>query len=262
MLKNNIFKLVVILIYQLYLMDTRFWGPDGWKLLHSIVENYPDYPSINEKKIYSIFFNSIKHVLPCIYCRRSLNDYMNELPIEKYINSKINLCYWLYLIHNKVNDKLKKQGLNNNPNPEFKQIKDRYKNYLIEVNNNNCIGMPGWDFLYTIIFNYPIEYKQIESIRQYNYIIFFRYLGKVLPFKSVKDNFTLIIQHTNFKYILLSRDKFKLWFYNLEKKIKQIINCKCINYRDRCDFIERYRAGCNGKNDTKPTCRTKKYIIT
>ena len=107
-------------------MDTRFWGPDGWKLLHSIVENYPDYPSINEKKIYSIFFNSIKHVLPCIYCRRSLNDYMNELPIEKYINSKINLCYWLYLIHNKVNDKL---GVPPCDIPSFSQVEKKYESY-------------------------------------------------------------------------------------------------------------------------------------
>ena len=51
-------------------MDTRFWGPDGWLLLHSIAQNYPSNPTKEDKYTYKHFFNSLKHVLPCIYCRR------------------------------------------------------------------------------------------------------------------------------------------------------------------------------------------------
>ena len=37
-------------------MDTRFWGPDGWKLLHSIVEGYPSRPTPENKATYKNFF--------------------------------------------------------------------------------------------------------------------------------------------------------------------------------------------------------------
>ena len=37
-------------------MDTKFWGPDGWKLLHSICEKYPENPKLRDKEIYSEFF--------------------------------------------------------------------------------------------------------------------------------------------------------------------------------------------------------------
>ena len=53
-------------------MDTRFWGPDGWKLLHSITENYPTVPDKKNKDLYRKFFLSLPYVLPCVYCRKSL----------------------------------------------------------------------------------------------------------------------------------------------------------------------------------------------
>ena len=40
-------------------MDTTFWGPDAWKLLHSITTKYPSKPTINDKRLYYTFFNTI-----------------------------------------------------------------------------------------------------------------------------------------------------------------------------------------------------------
>ena len=236
-------------------MDTRFWGPDGWKLLHSIAENYPDKPSNLDKDTYSIFFLSLQHVLPCIYCRKSFTQYINELCIDEYLDSKEKLVEWLYKIHNKVNEKLWSQGLNNNCNPDLKDIRIKYKKYLENINNMNCIGMPGWDFLYAIVFNYPEYKKNLQHIRYINYVIFFKYLCKVLPFISVREYFSKISNETNFEYVMESRYKLKLWFYNSEKKIKKFIDCKCIKYSERCQLIEKHRAGCGGNKDIKPTCR-------
>ena len=33
-------------------MDTKFWGPDCWNLLHCITQNYPESPSEYSKKNY------------------------------------------------------------------------------------------------------------------------------------------------------------------------------------------------------------------
>ena len=101
-------------------MDTRFWGPDGWRLLHSITIGYPEKPSSEDKQLYSVFFKILKYVLPCIYCRRSYEQYINELPIEPFLKNKKSLSEWLYHIHNKVNAKLRGQGLNPNSDPSFK----------------------------------------------------------------------------------------------------------------------------------------------
>ena len=241
-------------------MDTRFWGPDGWKLLHSITANYPNKPTKNEKDNYYLFFNSLQYVLPCIYCRRSLTQYMNEIPIKNYLDNKYNLVKWLYLIHNKVNNKLRMQNLNTEKDPLFHKVEKKYQNYLIEINNNNCINMPGWDFIYTIIFNFPLNYSELTLKRYFNYIIFFKYLGKILPFITVKDEYLKLLNDTNLYNVTQTRTKFIKWFYSFEKKIKKIIDCKCIEYDDRCNLIEKQRAGCGKGNDLKPTCRVNNNL--
>ena len=43
-------------------MDTEFWGPAGWKLLHSITYKYPNYPSQKIKYIYKRLFNTSKDI--------------------------------------------------------------------------------------------------------------------------------------------------------------------------------------------------------
>jgi len=236
-------------------MDTRFWGPDGWKLLHSITIGYPDKPTEVEKETYRLFFNCLKHILPCIYCRRSYTQYIAELPVEGYLGSKKKLVEWLYLLHNKVNDKLRKQGLNPYPDPPLKEIQDRYTNFVKEINAANCINMPGWDFLYCILFNYPEKKHEIETERQINYVIFFNYLPKVLPFPKVKkllENYLTenpIVKHYS------TRDSITKWGYKFELLVSKIISCNCASYDKIENHIELYRAGCGGKKDIKPTCR-------
>ena len=132
-------------------MDTRFWGPSGWKLLHIIAYNYPDNPSLYDKQRYGIFYNNLKYVLPCKYCRISFTNFMEELPVENYIDSKRKLTKWVYLIHNKVNDKLRGQGLLDSTDPSLNEVDKQYEEML----KTKC-HIPGWHFLYFIAFNYPL----------------------------------------------------------------------------------------------------------
>ena len=60
-------------------MDTKFWGKDGWKFLHSIAYSYDEKNSYFYKKL----FNSLQYILPCIYCRRSFKKYINEIKRQK-----------------------------------------------------------------------------------------------------------------------------------------------------------------------------------
>uniref|UniRef100_A0A6C0JF30 thiol oxidase n=1 Tax=viral metagenome TaxID=1070528 RepID=A0A6C0JF30_9ZZZZ len=236
-------------------MDTRFWGPDGWKLLHSITANYPNNPTKIDKENYKIFFESIQHVLPCIYCRVSFTEYITKMPIDNYLKNRRDICHWLYKIHNMVNDKLRKQGLNNNIDPTFNEIYPRYSNYLKDVNMSNCINMPGWDFIYSIVFNFPKDGENIEKIRYINYIIFFNYLGIILPFVNVNELYNQFLEKEPIKLHLDGRDNLKKWLYRFEKYVSSNLDTNCLSYKKKCDIIEQYRAGCGNKTDKKPTCR-------
>ena len=108
-------------------MDTLFWGPDCWKLLHNITQNYPINPTNYNKQKYKIFFNSIHSIYLCIRCRISFKIFIKELPIDNCLDTKIPLCKWLYLIHNKVNNKLLNEGQNIPKNPSFKSIYSKYE---------------------------------------------------------------------------------------------------------------------------------------
>ena len=235
-------------------MDTRFWGKSGWSFFHSIAYGYPKNPSDKDKEIYKTFFGCIKYVLPCIYCRNSFTEYTEKLSIDNYLNSNETLSKWLYLIHNMVNDKLRSQGFLHENDPSFEEIYHRYKNYVKEVNDSNCINMPGWDFIYCIFFNYPESISELlkESGRLKGYAIFILMLHKVLPFplaqRIIKNN--TMDNEIDLEDLLISRDKLKIFIYNIELNVKNAINCKCISFDEKCNYIEKYRASCK-----KNTCR-------
>ena len=65
-------------------MLTTVWGPSLWHTLHTISFNYPIKPTFKQKRQYLNFFKSLKHILPCKYCR---DNYTNNL--KKLFNSAI-----------------------------------------------------------------------------------------------------------------------------------------------------------------------------
>ena len=232
-------------------MDTRFWGPSGWKLLHSITNKYPVNPTNKDKESYEIFFRSLPFILPCIYCRNSLSDYYHKLPIiynhdndNSPLKNRDNLSIWLYTIHNLVNDKLRSQGLINSPNPTFQDIKDKY-------DDNSCDK--GWNFIYAIVLNYPDKYYLITNKQKLYYNHFFNYLPKVLPDYLLATKINDHIMKYPLQYFIDTRDSLSKWVYVLEQHCTDCNTC----FSKRCREIEQYRAGCKGnsKDDNKPTCR-------
>jgi len=108
-------------------MQTRVWGPAGWLFLHSIAQNYPWKPTVEQQKNYLNFFTLIGNVLPCRYCRESYQEFIKEpdtkLDISK-LKNRTSLVTWLYDIHNKVNKKL---GIK--CKESLKQVWDKYESF-------------------------------------------------------------------------------------------------------------------------------------
>lgn len=233
-------------------MDTRFWGPCGWNLLHNLAFAYPDNPNKKNKEDYSSFLETLPYVLPCIYCRRSLTEYYKELPITSdVLSNKKNLCYWLYQIHNKVNDKLRNQKLINYSNPSFKIICQYYKNKK-QCNINSC-----WNFLYSIAMNYPLQQSQISIGLKYFYYQFFYYFMHLFPNIKVKERTLRYNSIFHLNDFLSNRVTLLKWVYGIEK----IIDNKCMCYISRMNNTRQYISGCKGYNDIKPTCRINKKIL-
>ena len=237
-------------------MDTRFWGPDGWRLLHSVAASYPRRPDKLTKELYREFFITLASVLPCIYCRNSFHQYIKELPIEPYLGSREDLSYWLYEMHNKVNDKLAGQGLEVEYNYDFDGIYKWYLKFVGELDEYTCqTHIPGLDFIYCIVFNFPKDRNFRNSDRgRYNaYLKFFPLLAEVMPFRILR---TALKTHLD-KYPVqnyLTHNRFKRWIYRLESDYSALVESECPTFKDRSNFIEMFRAGCTGKGDPKPTC--------
>ena len=163
-------------------MNTTFWGPSGWKFLHTLTFIYPENPSFSDKVKMREFMTSLYLILPCKYCRASFLKYSNSLPIDDYLESRVMLIDWLYKIHNKVNKKLRAQGFCKHSNPDESTVASIYNTILEHItniinnesrNNNesrytnqsnspnkrtqeaiNYICNLGSDFLGSIVFNY------------------------------------------------------------------------------------------------------------
>ena len=147
-------------------MDTRFWGPSGWKFLHLITAIYPLNPSTYDKILMRDFMELVNDILPCKYCRSSFTKYSSSLDITPYLDDNIKMQEWIYKMHNKVNSKLRRQGFCNVENPMFVSVIKKYKklitdNIIVILKNNNPIDNSikyicniGFEFLGSIIFNY------------------------------------------------------------------------------------------------------------
>ena len=90
-------------------MHPEFWGPSGWKFLHSVTFQYPIKPTVNDKAHYKEFFNSLKHTLPCEKCALHYASHLRKFPIDSALETREKLVRWLINVHNEVNKSLGKR---------------------------------------------------------------------------------------------------------------------------------------------------------
>jgi hypothetical protein len=249
-------------------MDTKFWGPSGWELLHIVAYTYPKYPSQSTKNKYKRFFLILDKILPCKYCRDSLHQFYKELPIKHYLDNRHKLTQWIYQIHNKVNDKLRKQKLLTTPNPSKTEIDRKFKEFTENItgksktktnikikqnfNKNGCCPQCfGWKFIYSIAFNYPKTKQNIltNPKKKNIYIKFFNYLGDVIACDRTKIHYKSYIKENNISDNLENRSSLTKWLYGLECSANST-NINLANYNKVCSKYNKVRV-----KSCKKTCR-------
>lgn len=257
-------------------MDTRFWGPSGWRLLHSITFAYIPH---TEKNSVRQMFEMLPFVLPCKFCRASLTEYMKVDPLEPALESRDALTKWLWRIHNQVNAKLRIQKLNVEKDPPFEKVAEFY-NELLAAGCSQT-EFPGWDFLFSIAELHPmsksalasvpmprpdgIRCEEIESLEEKNrwnclkaeerlplYRKFWAAIGKVLPFPSWRKSWA---KHATNLSLLNRRSGTMKWLWRIrcamETDLELLNSCK---YSHLCKTLKSHRSGC-AKSVRAKTCR-------
>lgn len=110
---------------------TKYWGREGWRLIHLAALNFPLEPVPREtREGYFNFFNSLCYILPCGICRqefcKTIKDPTGPCRLRRELfwpkmtkrgsvlprwQTRFDLFKWTVDLHNIVNARLKK----NNP---------------------------------------------------------------------------------------------------------------------------------------------------
>ena len=242
-------------------MDTRYWGPSGWQLLHLIAS----------KGAPKSFWKTIPYILPCKFCRTSLTEYYQSLPIP---TTKQDV--WLYKIHNKVNAKLRSQGQTVQPDPKQTDVIEHYKNLLAQGCTKTYF--PGWEFIFSIADNHPycspskpmpdapsVIPSSLEEKNLYNLLTpnerveqlknFWIELSNALPFEEWKQSWKKhagpISKATHNRKSALS------WLWRIrcgmENDLQQLGNK---DFHGLCKEVAKHRSGCSTSTRAK-TCRSR-----
>lgn len=255
-------------------MDTRFWGPSGWRLLHLVAFAAPQLPQQHLKT----FFANLPYVLPCKFCRASLTDYIAADPLPA---KAADYAHWLYRIHNRVNGKLRDQKLLETQDPDWSEIKKIYTRLLAAPCSQS--RMVGWDFLFSVAFTTPcasvptapmygappVAALKTPALRnrwglssREERIPFIRdwwaALPHVLPFKTWRSAWITNVPKAPDLY--KGRKAVTAWLYKAEKDMCAALkeSAPHDSFNGLCAELSTFSSGCGKRSKKMKTCRAVK----
>jgi len=119
-------------------------------------------------------------------------------------------------------------------------------------------GPPGWFFLHTVSFGYPVDPDNFDSengnppeTTKNNYANFFKNVGDILPCKYCRESYKDFIKEL--PPDVTNRDSIVEWLWTIHNKVNDKLGDK---YSDASlkqikERYERYRARCNKKQVAK-----------
>jgi hypothetical protein len=220
-------------------MDTSFWGPDAWCLLHSIASACPDDVTKHRGTHLRRFFGTLPHVLPCVFCRDSLTDFYADSPVD--VRSGKRLRYWLYRIHNRVNGKLRDQGAPTPADPPLRDVRVRYDALCRTCDAR--LTYPGWDFMYCLCLNYVPECRIA-------YRRFFTYLATALPYPHLRRLYRRHLTSHPIDSHLHDATQLLTWVHALQRTVAEDAGQPWQSLADTRRLYETHRARCDPRRRT------------
>ena len=228
-------------------MDTRFWGPSGWQLFHLVAYAHPANSEM--------FFNNIKNILPCKFCRASTAEFMEEgVPLHPHAS---NTTRWVYELHSRVNKKLREQSKTDKtiaappPDPTLDEVSARYHTFL-KYSPERLKVIPGADFMFALGYNYP-EKPTSEQIG-FHYQ-FWNELLDLMPYTHLREGYRSFVAKHPIQTALQSRSAYMHWVHKL---LKRLCRGKTRTYRGMCQHVGYFKSACNTPTYRGKTCRKTK----
>ena len=268
-------------------MDTRFWGPSGWKLFH-LVAAEPIRDEVHARAV-SAWFALLPYILPCKYCRASLTDYYKLQPLTTDIlHSPAAFTRWAYDIHNRVNAKLRGQGLLDEPDPSWSTIRDHYATEHATLCGPAPKPLLGWDFMTSVAYSTPgIDYVPVpmpdmpeeitpteaaslplQERNRYNLLtrqerldalsVWWGLIPSILPCAAWRDAWAAIPSPPPLRK---GRDAMMRWMWSVERRVCGALRCPTPHAnRSALDAtVGAFESGCGtATNRRTKTCRTRR----
>jgi len=265
-------------------MDTRFWGPSGWRLLHLIAaEKLTGSRAVRVKD----WFELLEYVLPCKHCRASFHDYMKLQPLTvAIVRDRDAFSRWLYDIHNRVNGKLRGQGLLTTADPAWPTVKQEY----YALHSTICKGSPllGWDFMTSVAFTTPAaDYTptpmsdapeeisdwltmDLATKNRYNLLTrderigvlkrWWRLIPTILPCESWRQVWKTALRTAAGPPLIHGREAVMHWMWRVEESV--CAGLKCPTPHPSLPALQNdlaaFESPCSGVRGGR-TCRTRKH---
>jgi hypothetical protein len=120
-------------------MLTTVWGPSLWHFLHTMSFNYPNEPTLEQKKQYMNFIISLKHILPCKYCRINLIKNFKAVPLKmSSMKNRETFSKYIYDLHEHINTMLGKKS-----NLSYEDIRERYEHFRARCSVKKVVKEKG-----------------------------------------------------------------------------------------------------------------------
>ena len=264
-------------------MDTRFWGPSGWKLLHLIAQE--PMRALGHRKAVAAWLALLPYVLPCKYCRASLSAYYEAQPLTlRDLAAPATFGKWMYKIHNRVNEKLREQGLLTAADPSWEEVAERYS----KEHAGLCKGTPllGWDFMTATAFNTPgadyvptpmsdtpadfnAEAAEPRLRNRYNLLTraerldhlraWWALIPAILPCAAWRRAWVRAMDAAGAPPLEDGRDAMMRWMWRIEARVCSALQCPTphASLDEMCSTAEAFESGCAKARQGK-TCRTRK----
>lgn len=242
-------------------MNTNKWGPSGWDQLGPVSYKYdritrilPETHRTTYILLHKIHLSNTETQLPCKYCRESYHTYVTELPMDRSLISG-ELSTWMYNIHNKVNQKLRKQGYNSKPDPTETEAEKQIKAISKDIYRST-----GWDYIHSIGHNYA---EKPDAKSMVNAKVHFSTLPYLLPHPKLTLSMIEFMNKHPVDDVLDDRNNLVLWLYLLHqfmlpvyRSIQPGVDLPVRSYSETCAHYETFRAGCGlSAGKSGPSCR-------
>jgi hypothetical protein len=197
------------------------------------------------------------------------------------------MAYWMFRIHNRVNGKLREQKLLETPDPEWREVEKRYKEWIRAPCSTR--RMVGWDFLFSVAFTTPSPRQASapmqgappkealhtpELLNRWNMLSrelripyirdWWSSIGDILPFPEWRSAWKAAWKQYGEPPLLKGRKSVTAWLYKMERTV-----CAALreavphdSFNGLCSELSAFSSGCSGKSSSRSkTCRARKRNV-